>query len=812
MRTSGLLLPIFWMLFCLPLNGQQKGDIYGVVLDGETGRPLSRANIVLVGTPHGASSDEKGAFAVTGIPVGTYTLKASFVGYGRVKRSVTVSAEEIMVLRLKLVPTILPGQTILVEAMRGRERETPATFSTIGRAEILERYTFQDIPIYLSELPSTTHYSESGNGIGYNYITIRGFDQRRLAVMINGIPQNDPEDHNVYWLDFPDLLANIEEIQVQRGAGSAFYGPPAIGGSVNLITSTFPRERNVSLAVGAGSYNTQRYSIGTSSGLVGDRYVLYGRVSRLTSSGYRENAWSTFDSYFLGAVRYDEKMTTQIQLFGGPFEDHLTFLGIPKSDIGDREKRRANPSQRPDEIENFSQPHYELFHEWRPSESVTLNNTIFLVEGEGFFDFDASWADTTMLRLTTENGFNPTGNPVNALVRAFVDNIQYGWFPRLKVDHSRGSLTAGAELRRHKSCHWGSIRWAQNLPTNWVSAATADYHFYEYHGGKDIVSLYLQELYRVKPKVTLMASLQYVFNRYLLHDEKFIGTNFRVSYHFFNPRLGVNVNLTENVNAYTNVAFTSREPRRKNLYDATFSWTGEVPQFRQRPDGSFDFDEPLVQPENLLDIELGTAYSSTDFRIAVNLYWMEFHDEIVKSGQLDLFGQPITGNAERTRHRGAEVSGRANLFENLEIQGNLTLSRNELTRHTTYVERTNPVTGQDEVVPVVLDGNRIAGFPDFITNARVTYRHEGWFASMSFQHVGDQFTTNLEDETLKVDSYSVFNLIGGYRLTDLFGVPSVEVRLQVNNVFDSLYAAFGEGTDFFPAAERNVFVSLKLNI
>ncbi|MEE9187345.1 MAG: carboxypeptidase-like regulatory domain-containing protein, partial [Bacteroidota bacterium] len=88
MRTTDLWLPIFWMLFCLPLNGQQKGDIHGVVLDGETGRPLPRANIVLVGTPHGASSDEKGAFAVTGIPVGTYTLKASFVGYGRVKRSV----------------------------------------------------------------------------------------------------------------------------------------------------------------------------------------------------------------------------------------------------------------------------------------------------------------------------------------------------------------------------------------------------------------------------------------------------------------------------------------------------------------------------------------------------------------------------------------------------------------------------------------------------------------------------------------------------------------------------------------------------
>ena len=812
MHILRLLIVLPWVLFCLPLNGQQKGVFHGKIFDGETGIPLSGANIVLVGTPYGASSNESGEFVIGGVPVGTYTLKVSFVGYKREKLSITVLAEDPTVLELNLMPTIFPGQTILVEAMRGKERETPATFSTMRREEILQRYTFQDIPVHLSELPSTTYYSESGNGIGYNYVTIRGFDQRRLSVMINGIPQNDPEDHNVYWLDFPDLLANLEDIQVQRGAGSAFYGPPAIGGSVNLITSTFPRERSVSLAAGAGSYNTQRYSIGVSSGLTGDRYVLYGRLSRLKSSGYRENSWSDFNSYFFGAVRYDENMTMQIQFFGGPFEDHLAYAGIPKSDIKDREKRRANPIQRPDEIENFSQPHYELFHEWRPSESVTLNNTFFLVEGEGFFDFDASWADTTLLRLTTENGFNPTGNPVNALVRAFVDNTQYGWLPRLSLDHSRGSLTAGAELRRHRSFHWGSIRWAQNLPTNWISDATADYHFYEYHSGKDIVSIYLRELNRLNQKVTLVASFQYVFNRYLLHDEKFVGTDFHVNYHFLNPRVGVNVNLTENINTYVSVAYTTREPRRKNLYDATFSWTGEVPQFEQRADGSFDFNEPVVKPESLFDIELGTGYSSIDSRVALNLYWMEFNDEIVKSGQLDLFGQPITGNAERTRHLGIEISGRTRFERYFEFLGNLTISQNQIKRHTTFVKQRDPVTDQEMVVPFVLDGNRIAGFPDFITNARMTYRRGSWFASVWFQHVGNQFTTNFEDDEFKVDSYSVFNFIGGYRLSNIVGIPSMEFRLQVNNVFDALYAAYGEGDEFFPAAERNAFFTMQIDL
>ncbi len=91
----------------------------------------------------------------------------------------------------------------------------------------------------MSYLPSTTSYSEGGNGIGYNYISIRGFGQRRISISVNGIPQNDPEDHNVYWLDMPDLLESAELVQVQRGAGAGVIGYPSIGGSINIITSPF---------------------------------------------------------------------------------------------------------------------------------------------------------------------------------------------------------------------------------------------------------------------------------------------------------------------------------------------------------------------------------------------------------------------------------------------------------------------------------------------------------------------------------------------------------------------------------------------
>jgi iron complex outermembrane receptor protein len=368
------------------------------------------------------------------------------------------------------------------------------------------------------------------------------------------------------------------------------------------------------------------------------------------------------------------------------------------------------------------------------------------------------------------------------------------------------------ELRVHRSQHWGNIRWAQNLPPQWNQPQTADFRFYEYRGGKDMVSAYVQHLYRLTPIVSLMTNLQYVFNRYSLSQEKYIGTEFDVDYHFLNPRVGININLSEELNAYVNLASTTREPRLKNLYDATFSWTGEVPQFEQLSGGRFNFDKPLVKPENLLNLELGAGYATPQTRLAINAYWMDFRDEIVKSGQLDLFGQPITGNADRTRHIGVELSGELKLMQDLSLQANTTVSRNTIIRHTTYVKQKNPQTGVREVVPIALDGKRLGGFPDFLANARVTYQRERWFVSFWMQHVGKQFTDNFENPARTNDAYTVFNAMAGARFADIGELHGIELRLQVNNLFDALYALYGVGDEFFPAAERNFFASLKVEL
>ncbi len=784
----------------------QQPRLSGTVMDSRSGLPLAGATVLVQDSRLGGVTDEVGRFYLDLGVTTSATLEIRLLGYAT--QTVALSADSRRSdLTIRLQPTVLPLQNMLVTASRLREEPFSAGYAHIPQQAIQERYTVQDIPVLLSELPSTTYYSEAGNGIGYTYLNIRGFDQRRISVMVNGVPQNDPEDHMVYWLDFPDLAANLENIQVQRGAGNPWGGTPSIGGAINLVSSNFTRQKGISLSVGGGHYNTRKYSLAAASGLIDNRYSIYARLSKMTSDGYRENSWIDFNSYFLGVARFDGPMTTQINLYGGPVSDHLAYYGVEKQALKDRTRRRYNPIQRPEEIENFSQPHYEVINEWK-SGRWTVQNTLFYVLGEGFYDYDGSWAPYSYFRLTPENGFAVTGHPgelyvPNALIHAVVENRQAGWLPRLVWQNSRHVVTAGGEIRQHRSYHYGSLKWGEQLP----AGVTPDYVYYEYRGAKSMQSAFINEIWRATERWTLMGDAVLVHHTYRLYDEKYVGTDFKVPYLFFNPKLGASYQLNGRLKAYATFAATSREPRLKNLYDAAEAstpseWGPVRPQFRTHSDGRYDFTQPLVKEETMYNWEAGAAYTDHSLQLGANLYFMDFNNEIVKSGQLDRFGQPVTGNAEKTMHRGLELTARWQPAPQWELAANATFSKNELVHHKQYTW-----DGVD-----VLDGRRIAGFPDLLANCRLTYRSRNFSLTLSARHVGAFYTTHYENREQMVAAHTVANLQGHWRLPAMAGWRGLELSCQVNNLFDTLYAAHGEGDEYFPGATRNLFVGLNMEL
>ena len=731
-------------------------------------------------------------------------------------------------------------------------------FEEMKMEELKKRTSNIDLPQLMNSMTSVISYSENGNWIGYSNMTLRGFDQRRISVYINGIPQNDPEDHNVYWVNFADIQESLDGIQVQRGAGIASYGSPSIAGSINLKTTNLGKKQGISIFSGAGfqqfgddtKFNNNKFKVEYSSGLVDGKYSFYGKLGSINSFGYRNQSYANLNNWFFSGARYDKNLVTQINVYGGMQKDGLAYVGLPKEFISDVNLRRNNfnyweydqnqnlgfaSNTRNQEIEDFSQPHYEILNTWKINDKVTMNSSLFYYSGEGYFDYSgAGWADWSF-GIDQSNGFDSTYYPANSIIRAWVGNKQGGWLPSLDIKQESGLLKIGAEMRWHRSDHWGRINYATNLPDTYDPY----FKFYSYNGGVDIYSLFLKKIINFNQKFNINIDGQLVYKNYMLSNEKY-GNNyktyydedgnsfsaegklFEVPYLFFNPKLGANYKIDNSLNLYGMIAYTNREPRMVNLYNASEGWIGAIPNFitNQINDNSgnyyYNFNEALVKPERMLDIEFGANYTNENFLFDVNFYWMEFEDELVKNGQLNIFGSPIDANIPKTRHIGLEFMGKYLLETKLGLfsfELNSTISSNKI------IEYNYPL---DDENFVSLEGNQIAGFPDLMMNFITGYSNKNFNLSLIGKYVGEMKTDNFGDflgNTIQtgyldntLDAYFVLNMNASYDLKEIFDTQSIRLQIQVINLTNELYAPYAIGQQFFPAAERSYFLGIQFNI
>jgi iron complex outermembrane receptor protein len=297
--------------------------------------------------------------------------------------------------------------------------------------------------------------------------------------------------------------------------------------------------------------------------------------------------------------------------------------------------------------------------------------------------------------------------------------------------------------------------------------------------------------------------------------------SYEVDYDFFNPRFGINYNLNDNLNFYGNVSFAQREPADDELYNL---WKGPddlgvTPQFNESEivtDENGDtirveWSEPLVKEEKLTNYELGAAYDSGVLSLKLNFFWMDFKDEIVAYDELDDDWCNIRGNAEKTVHRGLEFSGKTLLPYNFILSGSVSYNDN-------YFEKFNPFTS---IGDYDYDGNKIAGFPDILANAKLSYKIQPLLISTQIQHVGEQYLDNTENEDRTIDPFQVVNAFVIYKLTKLFGKSDIELNFRVNNLLDKEYETAGYydpwgGPDwsganyYFPAAGRNFVAGVRV--
>ena len=392
----------------------------------------------------------------------------------------------------------------------------------------------------------------------------------------------------------------------------------------------------------------------------------------------------------------------------------------------------------------------------------------------------------------------------------------------MSYKQDNGELIVGAEFRKHRSDHWGSINYGENLP----QGLTKDYRYYFYNGGKDIINGFVHEEYSLNSIFNFLGEIQVAYHKYRLYNERYLGHDFSVSNTFFNPRFGVNARLSDEFNIYLSYARVSREPRLSTYYDASESSGGTVPQFQQNPDGTYNYNEPLVKPETMNDFELGSSLQMQNFNLTLNLYYMQFDNEIVKNGQVDRFGQPMTGNAKQTIHTGVEFSGIVKLFNVVQLIGNASLSRNTIKEANTFVKY-NVTQDSTAAAELDLNGNRISGFPDFLANFGISYNNNGIFLQLSGRYVGAFFSDNYDNKIAeylirapgfisytdnKNDAYFTADFTGSYEFKPFNALNNSKLFIQINNIFDKLYSANAIGSEFFPTAERNFLAGVQVGL
>jgi iron complex outermembrane receptor protein len=765
--------------------------------------------------------------------------------------------------------TIYNTETIEVEALKGIDKLTPITFENIKRETIENKYWMQDLPMFLNGNTSINAYSESGGSVGYSYFSIRGFDQRRISILINGTPQNDAEDHQVYWVDLSDITSSVENIQIQRGIGTALYGTSSIGGVVNIQTINYFKRKYFNFNSGFGSYNSQRFSLEYSSGLAGNDMGFYGKFTKISTDGYRDGSWSKHWSYFLSAGKiFGSSAVLKFNFYGSPIQNHLAYIGVTKDYLdgkvtGDiRKDRKYNFLTFPNETDNYSQPHYELIFNFQPSENIYISNTLNYMRGEGYFitnfpyyyglDFSYFRLKPFYVQDTTTYSINyyrrnPDGTIYydpgkgyviersNLVTNLYVNNNDWGWYPKVQINHNgnKGRLVIGGELRLHKSEHYGEVTFGDVLPPG----TPANYRYYFYNGKKRSIAAYINEIFSLNEKFSFMAGAQFVNHRYSIGNDQFRPIAFDVDYNFLTPRAGINFNFDKSFRAFGNVSMSKREPRLKDIYDAENQTSR--PNFRLIDTVNNIYSDPLVTPEQMMNYELGLGYTSDILNANLNFYLMNFTNEIVSNGQLDNVGQPINGNAGKSIHRGIELEAEYKPFikgilQGFSVSGNLNISKN-------YFVEYREILGSDSLGRIMYgndySGNRILLNPDIIGNLSLNYFNPNYGLSLYFgvQYIGRQYLDNSENELKNpsarnvpgyvnkdIAPYAVFNAGLSVNLIPLFKINTfnkylnkIELNLKVNNIFDRLYETTGSVDSYgipywIPAAERNMFFDLKI--
>lgn len=693
---------------------------------------------------------------------------------------------------------------VLVKATRVDEK-APFVRSNVTKEEIESRNLGQDIPVLLNFLPNVVSTSDAGNGIGYTGIRVRGSDATRVNVTINGIPLNDSESHGVFWVNLPDFASSTQSMQLQRGVGSSTNGAGAFGASLSLSTNGIQEDAFAEVGFSGGSFNTLKANIQFGSGILGGdqkfKSEFTGRVSTIQSDGYIDRASADLRSVYLSASIFSEKTLIKAIAFGGHEITYQAWYGIDKETLNT--SRKYNPAGEiydengaltgyyENQVDDYKQDHYQLHINHDFGNEWTGNLAFHYTYGRGFYEQYENDADFSIY------GYDPItvgGEEINStdlVQRKWLDNDFYGTTFSVLKSFDKINMIVGGAFNQYDGDHFGEVKWAK------YGSEMIDDRFYDNTGKKTDFNLYLKADYALNEQWSLFADMQYRYVNYEVEgiDEGPVNIELKDKNNFFNPKFGLTYFLDKS-SFYLSYAKGHKEPKRADY-----------------------LANNKVKPESLDDFELGWNYNTGNFRLKTNLYYMNYVDQLVLTGNIDNVGNPIADNIGKSYRLGLEIDAAIRFGEKFSWQPNLAFSTNK--NIDKYYEFDGKLTNF---------GNTDLSFsPGFIAGSNIVFEPlANMKISLLSKYVGEQYMSNIKLEASKLEAYFVNDLHVSYEITMNKALKSIVFSGLVNNLLNVKYVSNGyfytyddtwsdpdqittiTGAGYYPQAELNFLLGVNL--
>jgi iron complex outermembrane receptor protein len=756
-------------LFVLFISVQQSfaQKMRGRVLDQESKLPLWGASVSIIGSLNGTITDSKGYFTL--IPMsGKSKIKFSFIGY----EPMELLAEDAIHVNLKRSNFF--QDEVVVKSTRADENSAMA-FSNVSATELGKSNLGQDMPNLLNFTPSVVTTSDAGAGVGYTGIRIRGSDATRVNVTINGIPVNDSESQGTYWVNMPDFASSVNSVQIQRGVGTSTNGAGAFGGSVNMQTNTFEGKPYAEINGSGGSFATLKTTVKVGSGLLGGKFTVDGRLSRIVSDGYIDRATSNLQSAYLSAAYFGQKSFVRLNYFLGKEKTFQSWYGTPESRVNGsltemkayidrnylssaeadlllKSGRSYNYYTYSNQTDNYAQDHLQLLTNHRLSTSWNLDLNAHYTYGRGYYEEFKS--DAALKKY----GINST--IVTDLVRQkWLDNDFYGTTFSLHYEGSQKiKFNFGGAWNRYIGRHYGLITEGKALPVSYKG-----YEWYRSRAQKTDINLYAKMNIILNDFWNTYVDLQYrgVGYRMLGTADKFMKLDQEKSYAFFNPKFGLTHRLSESEKLYSSLSLGAKEPSRQDFLDNPSS---------------------TPRPEYLQDYEAGYERAGEKYALQLNAYYMKYKDQLVLTGALNNVGEAIRTNAPDSYRLGLEASLNVQISPQLSWSGNVTLSQNKIQN---FTEKLTDYENDTEVL-VPHGSTDIAYSPNIIAGNTITYKKGAFEGALLSKYVGKQYLDNTSSKKRSLTSYATQDLRFSYAFSKY-----ISTTLLINNVLNSMYSSNG---------------------